>query len=448
MITILRTVSFNRVIAMSICAFIAMGCDDESPDVGQVATDSQNSNANDTSDGMGLADDDASPLADDIGSIDAENTEVCPPGLKGCVDGELYICADDGLSFEQAACQPGTVCSDGACVACANTGDCEVGAECVEGVCEVPPLAIITAALPTAIIGVPYLTQVLATGGSAPYSWLAVDVESWPVGVSVGQDGQFGGVPQESGQWELEFEVTDSKGVSSSKTLAFEVNETGLAITTPASLPAALEGEPYSVTLAADGGTEPYFFGDLSPLPDGLSLGPGGVLSGVPAASGNYAFDIKVFDNGTPTLTAQKAFELSVDVAPLEIIGDNAIDLFITELYTLPLIVIVEGVPVPYSAQLSAKGGKKPYAWNAEPLPGFVQGFLPNTGIPDGLTLNPDGSITGGVSDPSLVVSVDIPFTGISLQGFFFAARVTDTQNPAQDETALYIIPTVPLGGF
>jgi hypothetical protein len=50
------------------------------------------------------------------------------------------------------------------------------------------------------------------------------------------------------------------------------------------------------------------------------------------------------------------------------------------------------------------------------------------------------------VTDASLVVDVQVPLTQISLKGFFFAAQVTDSLSPAQSKTALYIVPTVPVG--
>ncbi|MEC8024730.1 MAG: EB domain-containing protein [Myxococcota bacterium] len=440
--------SMNVIARYTVCLLLSSmfsGCPDDSATEGLLTADDTSANNSMPADGVASRGDVVSIDGEAIGDEDTADLPVsCPAGLRGCLDGELYVCAEDGLSFDQSTCPSGTVCTDGQCMDCAVNSDCEVGAECVAGICEVPELSVVTMALPTAIVSVPYLTQIIAVGGVPPYEWTAVDVESWPSGVSVGTDGQFGGVPQESGQWELEFQVTDSAGGSTSSVFTFDVSEVGLAVTTPSPLPSALEGEPYSVTFAADGGQAPYFFGTLTSPPDGLSLGPGGLLSGTPLLAGNYTFDLKVFDNGSPTLSSEKTFELAVNVAPLQIIGDNAVDLFVAELFPLPLIVVVDGLPVPYSAQLNAKGGEKPYVWTEEPLPGFVQGFLPNAGIPDGLTLNTDGSITGAVTDPNLVVSVDIPFTGISLQGFFFSARVTDAQDPSESETALYLIPTVP----
>ncbi len=140
------------------------------------------------------------------------------------------------------------------------------------------------------------------------------------------------------------------------------------------------------------------------------------------------------------------AFELNIGLAPLEIIGQQEVNLFITKLIVLPLIIVVNGIPVPYNGKLEAKGGKKPYTWTEEPLPAALKSFVPNGGIPKGLKLNADGSISGAVTDPKLAVEVKIPLSAIVLKGFFFGGKVIDSQNKAQSKSAIFIIPTAPVG--
>src|SRR4051812_35566558 len=64
-------------------------------------------------------------------------------------------------------------------------------------------------------------------------------------------------------------------------------------------LPPAAVGQPYTLTFVASGGTAPYSFSaaDWAPLPAGLSISAGGVLSGTPAWVGTAAaFWINVND--------------------------------------------------------------------------------------------------------------------------------------------------------
>lgn len=372
---------------------------------------------------------------------------ICPPGIVGCAEGDRLVCSADGTAFELEPCGEGLVCAGGQCVTCATDADCAAAEVCDDGECVLPPLVVATPALPTGLVGVPYAVQLVAAGGLPPYSWSLEDITALPDGVALGPDGALGGVPLQAGVWPVPLVVEDDAGGTATATLELEVVEGDLAITTPSPLPGATEGEAYSTIIEATGGTPPYFFGALDALPPGLALAPDGTLSGVATAEGTHEFTLKAFDNGFPTLSATRTYELSVGLAPLEIVADQQLDLFITKIITLPLIVVIDGIPVPYSAQLQAKGGKKPYHWVEEPLPGFLQALIPQGGLPAGLSIASNGTISGGVSDASLVITVQIPFTQIELSGFFFQAKVNDSQDPAESRTALFIIPTVPIGG-
>jgi hypothetical protein len=85
----------------------------------------------------------------------------------------------------------------------------------------------------------------------------------------------------------------DSNNVSPSSCLA------GCPVITisPATLPTGFVGVPYSQTLTASGGTAPYVFSVAAgTLPAGLTLTPGGVLSGTPTAPGTSPVTIRATD--------------------------------------------------------------------------------------------------------------------------------------------------------
>ena len=251
-------------------------------------------------------------------------------------------------------------------------------------------------------------------------------------------------------QTKLSFAVKakDAAGAEAVAILVIEVKEGGLILTTTSPLKKATEGKAYNTAFEASGGSKPYFFGLTSgALPAGLVLAADGSLAGTPSEDGIFTFSLKALDNGNPPSTATRTYELSVGLAALEIIGAQQVNLFITKLIVLPLIIIVDKVPVPYSAQLEAQGGKKPYTWAEVPLPGAVKSFIPNAGIPKGLTLGKDGKISGSVTDPALAVKVQVPLTQIALEGFFFSADVSDSQAKPATKNAIFIIPTVPIGG-
>ena len=88
-----------------------------------------------------------------------------------------------------------------------------------------------------------------------------------------------------------------------------------------------------------------------------------------------------------------------------------------------------------------------PYTWTEQPVPDEIAFLIGEAGVPDGLTLDETGALTGAVTSNDQVITLDIPLSPISLTGFFFYAEVTDSQDPAESDAALFLIPTLPVGG-
>lgn len=72
-----------------------------------------------------------------------------------------------------------------------------------------------------------------------------------------------------------------------------------LSITTT-SMPRVIQGQSYSFTFQATGGTGSFTWTSVDPLPAGLMLSAAGVLSGTPTQSGSYFFGVQVQDSGAP----------------------------------------------------------------------------------------------------------------------------------------------------
>src|ERR1700691_1285925 len=151
------------------------------------------------------------------------------------------------------------------------------------------PLTITTTALPSGHVGTAYATTLVATGGSAPYSW-AVSRGSLAAGLTLAAStGAISGTPTTAVTASpVTFTVTDSgnpaltQSVSLSLTIAAS---TALAITT-SSLPNGMVRGSYSATLAASGGIAPYSWSITSgTLPAGLVLSAAtGAITGTPSA--------------------------------------------------------------------------------------------------------------------------------------------------------------------
>lgn len=239
---------------------------------------------------------------------------------------------------------------------------------------------ITTTSLPAAAPGVPYTHQLQATGGSPPYVWThnpgTFVVRPLPPGLTLSQSGVLSGTPSQAGEWPFTVEARDAGGVVASQTLTLTVmvgggggGGTTLTIVT-SSLPNASVGQAYAQTFSAAGGTAPYTWSVVAgSLPGGMSLTPSGVLSGVPAAPGNYGFTVRVADSGSVVTTRNYNLEVG-----------GFVSLAITTGATLPNAV----ENISYLQALGATGGQPPYNWS-------VAGGT----LPAGLTLTPTGLLSG-----------------------------------------------------
>ena len=447
----------QRKCLLLVVALIASGC-------GSAIESAEGANAtlpNDSSDMLDVAvttDDaidsqaDTALLDEDDGALDAldedagpVSSQVCPPGLSGCVEGNLLICNEDGSAFELVKCDSWLVCWEGDCITCVESSDCSDGAVCENGECLYLDLAITTTELAPALQGLPYVFELQGQGGIPPYTW-SVHQGELPDGFSLSSGGVLSGMSDETGPSPLLIKLRDSNGDVVVEPLSLIVEEHGLYITSPTQLPQVQGDDVVDFQFEAIGGQEPYFWGVAGgEIPPGLTLASDGHLTGTPDAAGLFTFTLKAFDDGAPPLVDTKTFSMAVTIPPLEIVGSPELDLFVTKVIVLPLILIVPSFPVPYDAQLNALGGDQPLTWSEDPLPDVVTSFIPKGGIPDGLTLSPDGRLSGAVTDPDLAVTVTVPVLNFDLYGFFFGARVEDAQVIPYSDTALFLIPTLPI---
>lgn len=138
-----------------------------------------------------------------------------------------------------------------------------------------------------------------------------------------------------------------------SATRVFTITQSNLAITSEALTEAAV-GSPYTLSLAATGGTAPYTWAVVSgALPPGLVLSQTGTIFGTPSQTGTFSFAVRATDR--QQVSVQKALQLVVKPPALAI----------TTASPLPAAT----VGVLYTQQLAASGGVPPYRWaiNAPP---------------------------------------------------------------------------------
>ena len=178
----------------------------------------------------------------------------------------------------------------------------------------VAQLSITTMSVPNATVGVAYSQTVAATGGSGTRTW-SISSGSLPAGLTIDSTtGTISGTPAgPAGPATFTVQVADSTPTPATRSLTITVG-TAVMITTVSPLPGGAQGVAYSQTLAATGGTGPYTFAATTPLPAGLTLSAGGLLSGTPTGSGPFNFSVQATDSASATAT--KAFDLSITPRP------------------------------------------------------------------------------------------------------------------------------------
>lgn len=171
-----------------------------------------------------------------------------------------------------------------------------------------PPLAITTAALPVATLGVSYQQFLDVSGGTGPVTW-SMAGGALPAGISLSSAGILLGNATALG--ESSFRVRAERGtLSAERGYAMRVVAPPLAIT-PTTLPNAKVGEPYTVQLRGTGGVGGYLWSADS-LPPGLTLSPSGLVDGTPTVAGTWQTTINVRSGTerfgiTPSLTVDPA---------------------------------------------------------------------------------------------------------------------------------------------
>ena len=369
----------------------------------------------------------------------------CMPGATQCQGNTLLICNDESGTWLSEVCGPKAICFKGDCVECVTDDQCARGSKCLDEHCQPVPLSILTADLPEGQINIAYTASMAAMGGQPDYEW-SVASGAMPSGITLGRDGAIAGTPTAAGTFTVTIAVTDSVDAVVQKPYEIVIHEEGLSIVSKSPLPDAEEGTDYSFQFKALGGVPPYGWMLTSgALPKGLSITSDGMLSGIPEEHGDFTFTMRAIDVGEPLSYDTREFKLHVAIAPLVIYGDQEINLILAKAIILPLITT--GLGLPYNQQLLAKGGVKPYTWSESSMSSLLQMLIPKSGIPEGLTLSDSGVLSGRVTNVDAAVKLDLSMLGLDyvLEGFFFFAEVKDSQSPADSDSALFLIPTVPI---
>jgi uncharacterized repeat protein (TIGR01451 family) len=228
-------------------------------------------------------------------------------------------------------------------------------------------------------VGTAYGRTIRGVGGTAPYRF-SVTSGSLPPGLTLSSGGDVSGTPTAVGTFTFRVRVVDSNECAASRSYTVTISCPPVALS-PATLPPAAQGVPYSQTITALGRHGPYTVSVTGgALPSGLALLPSGSFSGAAAEVGTFSFTVTVTDaNGCTsaqsyTLTVCAALTISPAALPGAIVG------------------------VIYSQTIVASGGTAPYTYA-------------QTGLPPPMTLSPTTGLLSGIPTATGTFNVTVTAT-------------------------------------
>jgi len=200
-------------------------------------------------------------------------------------------------------------------------------------------------ALPDTQPGNAYSATLTAAGGTAPYQFELWQGTALPAGISLSTSGVISGTTAFLGTYDFGVKVTDANGLTGS--VSYTLLSQGGPIVLTANLPHGRLGVPYSGSITASGGTQPYQLDPITgAIPPGvMDASDNGTFTGTPTAVGTYTFLEGVYDRDRKTGSAW--FTITIDGTTNMTIGPD----------TLPNAYLGK----PYAANLTVTGGAPPY---------------------------------------------------------------------------------------
>jgi hypothetical protein len=240
-------------------------------------------------------------------------------------------------------------------------------------------------------------------GGVAPFTW--TESGTMPPGLALGGTGELVGTPVTAGTYPVSVTVSDSSTPALTATVPINlvINDTPIVIAASPTPQTGIASYPYAFAYSASGGSPPYTWATGGTLPPGLTLSPGGSLSGTPSKAGAYSFTVTATDSAQTPVASPPL--------PTHVMISN------------PAPPVINATPAPPDGthgtayptyRFTATAGFLPLSWTVTP-----------GSLPPGLNLGSDGSLTG---TPAMIG----PYT--------FTVTVTDSAAPPEPNSLSFTI--------
>ena len=247
-----------------------------------------------------------------------------------------------------------------------------------------PVITVSPSALSNGTVGANYSAAVSASGGTSPYIY-AVSSGTLPSWASLSAStGAITGTPNSNVSASFTIRATDANGCTGTRSYTVTPVCPTLTISN-ASLPPGSVGVAYNQTLSVTGGTGPYTWTVSSgTLPDGLTLGTGGLISGTPTTGNGSGVSLTFRATDSYGCQVTKTLTLKVCAA-----------------IALAPAALPDGVTgSPYSQTVTASNGTSPYVY------AIASGTLPA-----GLALNSSTGVISGTPTANVSANITVSAT-------------------------------------
>ncbi|MFC0588208.1 putative Ig domain-containing protein [Novosphingobium aquiterrae] len=205
------------------------------------------------------------------------------------------------------------------------------------------PIIVTPGSLPSMTAGTSFSQTLTSTGGAGPYSY-TLQNGALPVGLTLSGSGIISGTPKQRGAYSFSVRSTDSTAPTAQFTdKGYTGNVANPSLALASGTITLVANSPASTQLATVGGVSPYIYATEppgAPMPFGLSLSTGGLITGTPTTTGSATVQLRVTDASTGpgqyfelenlTINVISAPTASIAVSPATVSEDGASNLTYT----------------------------------------------------------------------------------------------------------------------
>lgn len=274
--------------------------------------------------------------------------------------------------------------------------------------CPTVSLSPVSGTLPDATAGTAYTQNITLTGSTSTTITYAVSAGTLPAGVTLTTAGVLAGTATTPGTYNFTVTGTDQYGCNASRAYTLTVICPTITVS-PVTFTNGVVGTAYSNAVTSTGGSGTVTYSVSGVLPQGITIGSNGIMTGTPTLPGTYNFTVIATD--VNNCTGQQIYTFVIDCQAI----------------TIDQATIASGtVNAAYSETLTQTGGvgTGSYAITAGALPAGVT--LSSTGVLSGTPTQP------GIYNATVTFTDDNGCTGVQAYTLVIACQTMTIDQTTQ----------------